>query len=370
VRVPDDPSLPRLGRLLDPGAMRPVLELSLGRRARLGPPRIARVAYKPGVRAAVHYEVAVDGRAENAVAFARAGREPLLTWLPVDPGLPALAEEPRPLAARLARAGVAVPAHTVEPTIVPASYQPGARVVLRLGRHVLKAYGSERAYERGVAGLRLAAALPIRTPRLEACFGDLRLTVQSAVDGAAPAPAAAAATAGGLVRRLQAAPVAPTRCATPELLLALVAEKAALGASILPELGPRLARLVERLRRTVPLPSGLVLAHGDFDAEQLLDGAGGEPYVIDFDDVCVADPALDLATYLADVVVGGEDDLRTLGAVRGPLLAGYGPCPPALDWHLAAVVLARATHPFQRAAPDWSERVERIVRTAEELSAA
>lgn len=403
MRIPHDPALPRLGLLLDPAALGPLLARSLGRSAEVGPARIARIAYKPGFRAVVHYEVSVDGRAENAVAFARAGRDlaararsapllalgglvngrspaatpvvyaadadALLTWLPLDPGLPALAEPPRRLAERLGRAGVAAPAPGVEATIVPESYKPGARVVLRLGRHVLKAYGDERAYERGLAGLRLAVSLPLRTPRVATGLRDLRLTVQSGMDGSAPTPLDAATAAGELVRRLQSARAAPPRVVTSELLLALAEEKSALAAHLLPGLGPRVTRLLARLRRALPRVTAPVPAHGDFDADQLLVSGDGEPVVIDFDDVCLAAPALDLATYLADVVRGREEDRRRLAAVREALLRGFGDCPPALDWHLAVVVTARAAHAFQRGEPDWGERAEGMVRTAEEALA-
>lgn len=403
MNVPRDAALPRLGLLLDPVEMTPVLGRSLGRPAEVGPARMARIAYKPGARAVVHYEVPVDGRTENVVAFAQAGRDlaararraplralaarvngrspaatpvvydaeagALLTWLPLDPRLPALAEPPSRLAGRLARAALETAAPGAGPTIVPQSYQPRVRVVLRLGRHVLKAYGDERAYERGLTGLRLASSTPLRTPRLEAGFGDLRLTVQSAVDGSAPAPVAAAGTAGELVRRLQAARIAPTRAATPEHLLAVAEEKAALAARLLPELEPRLGRLLERLRRSLPGNGALVPAHGDFDADQLLCRGECEPVVLDFDDVCLAAPALDLATYLADVVRGHERDRRRLAAVREALLTGYGACPPTLDWHLAAIVVARAVRSFRRAEHAWAERAEGMVRTAEEVLA-
>jgi hypothetical protein len=400
MRVPRDPALPRLGLLLDSAAMAPVLERSLGRSARLGSTRIARIAYKPGVRVVVHYEVAVDGRAENAVAVAQPGRDlagrarrpdlrrlarsvdgrsparnsvaydadadALVTWLPLDPGLPALAEPPGRLAERLARAGIPVPGAAAEPTIVPESYQPGARIVLGLGGHVLKAYGDERSYERGVTGLRLAGSLPLRAPRFEAGFRDLRLTVQAAAEGSAPTPEEAATAAGVLVGRLQSARVALPRVAVPEALLALAAEKAALAGRTAPELAPRLTRLLGRLRQAMPRASGLVPAHGDFDADQLLSVDGSEPVVLDFDDVCLAAPALDLATYLADVVRGRDEDRERLATVREPLLAGYGACPPGLDWHVAVVVVARALHAFQRAEPDWAERADGMVRTAEE----
>jgi hypothetical protein len=401
VSVPRDPALPSLRLLLEPAAMAPLLARSLGRPAQLDGVRVGRVAYKPGIRAIVHYGVVVDGRDENAVACAMArrdlarrahdplqvelarrvdGRSPavapvsyeqaanaLIRWLPFDPELPALAESPRALAARLEQAGLAPPAEVAEPTIVPESYKPGARIVLRLGRHVLKAYGRDRWYERGAEALRIAATTPLRTPRLEACFPDLRLTVQSAVEGSTPPPERAAAAAGALVRRLHTARVEPPRVLTPELVLALAAEKAALAARIAPELGPRVTRLVNRLTASAPAAHGFVPTHGDFDADQLVEVQDGDHVVLDFDDVCMAAPAYDLATYLADVVQGSAEDLDAIEAVREPLLSGYGARPPALEWHVAAVVLARAPHPFQRLVPGWPKRVRGMIRTAEEV---
>jgi hypothetical protein len=340
----------------------------------------------------VHYEVAVDGREEHAVAFAQAerdlaararrpalleaarrvnGRSPaatplgydedadaLVTWLPFDPRLPALAEPPERLAARLG-----LPASDL--AVVPESYQPGARIVLRLGGSVLKAYGDERSYERSVAGLRVAAASLLRTPRAGRCLRDLRVTSQAAVEGSCPTPAEAATVAGLIVRRLQASALAPARLATTDYLLALAAEKAAMAAQTLPGLALRLRRAVAVLRRTAPAVTELVPAHGDFDADQLLDAGGGEPFVIDFDDACLAAPALDLATYLADVVRGEADDLARLEDVRERLLAGYGSEPKQLDWHVAAIVLTRTLHAFRRGRDDWPERAEGVVGAAE-----
>jgi Phosphotransferase enzyme family len=392
MRAPRDAALPRFGLLLDPDAVAPVLERSLGRAAELGTPRLARVAYKPGVRAVVHYEVAVDSREEHAVAFAQVGRDlaararrpalleaarrvngrspavtplgydadadALVTWLPFDPRLPALVEPRERLAARLG-----LPASDL--AVVPESYQPGARIVLRLGGSVLKAYGDERSYERSVAGLRVAAASLLRTPRAGRCLRDLRVTSQAAVEGSCPTPAEVATVAGLLVRRLQASSLAPAWLATTDYLLALAAEKAAMAAQTLPGLALRLRRAVAVLRRTAPAVTELVPAHGDFDADQLLDAGGGEPFVIDFDDACLAAPALDLATYLADVVRGEADDLARLEDVRERLLAGYGSEPKQLDWHVAAIVLTRTLHAFRRGRDDWPERAEGVVGAAE-----
>jgi hypothetical protein len=72
---------------------------------------------------------------------------------------------------------------------------------------------------------------------------------------------------------------------------------------------------------------------------------------------------------MADVVRGREQDRLTLAAVREAVLAGYGVCPPALEWHLAVVVVARVVHSFQRAEHAWAERAEGMVRAAEEALA-
>ena len=62
----------------------------------------------------------------------------LITWLPFDPRLPALVLDGGELGRRLGVAGG-------EPELI--GYKPRARAVLRLGEHVLKAYGSERQFE-------------------------------------------------------------------------------------------------------------------------------------------------------------------------------------------------------------------------------
>ena len=90
-----------------------------------------------------------------------------------------------------------------------------------------------------------------------------------------------------------------------------------------------------------------------------------DPASIDFDSLCLAPPALDLATYAADVVRGRPTDAESLQDVLEPLLAGYGTRPEGLEWHLAAAILTRAAHPFHRQLPGWRERMEAMVSTAE-----
>jgi Ser/Thr protein kinase RdoA (MazF antagonist) len=135
-------------------------------------------------------------------------------------------------------------------------------------------------------------------------------------------------------------------------------------AAVLPHLGPRLQALVHRLSDRLPETEALVPAHGDFHVDQLLVDAG-EIAVVDFDGMCLAPPALDLATYAADVVRGRDGDLENVHAVLDPLLEGYGARPPALEWHLAAAILGRAAHPFQRQVEDWPARATAMVSAAE-----
>jgi ATP-binding cassette subfamily B protein len=394
--VPPDPALPQLNRLLETEQMIPVLARSLGRRAELEHVHVARVSYKPGRRVAVHFRAVVDGRRHDAVVRASAngdarpprelaadvnGRSPatkplvhddevgaLVSWLPFDSALPALIEAPAALAERLHAAGLELLEGAPEPRLL--GYKPDARVVLRLGDHVLKGYGKRSQFGRALDGLTVSSALDsISTSTYEAAFPDLRLVVQTAVDGAVPEAAAGAARAAGAVARTlhEAALPSLPRVGSAELLGAAM-RKAALVETIVPELAGRVRRLVLRLQASDPGGGPLVPTHGDFHVDQLL-RVGEELVLIDFDGMCLADAAFDVATYLADVVRGRGGDLSAIEDVRGPLLAGYGETPAALEWYLAALVLTRAPHPFHRLAADWPERVEGTVRTAEEVLA-
>jgi Phosphotransferase enzyme family len=387
---PADPGLPRLGALLDPEVMARVLRDSLPPGRPVTDVAVARVLYKPGRRATVHYTARVAGERHDAVARARAGADPaaqvaggryaaaaeaagdrtpgtpawhapevdaVVCWLPCDVDLPALVAPPAELARRVG-AGGDVPQRL--------SYKPGARVVLRVGERVVKGYAGESQHARAIAGLR-AGALP--TTDFVGTDDDLRLTVQALGHGEpAPDAAAIAERAGALVRDLQATPVAGLAPRGAEHQLAEATARTRLLRTLVPELGPRLDRLVARLEATAPLAAPLVPAHGDLHFEQLLVD-GDAVTVIDLDDMCLAPAALDLATYLADVVKGLGSDRAALDAVRAPLLEGYGPPPAELAWYLAAVVLDRASHPFQRLVPGWPTRIAGRVAIAEELVA-
>jgi ATP-binding cassette subfamily B protein len=364
---------------------------------------VSRVVLKPDELLAVHYRAEVGGVAHDAVATRVAGadlaasaRKPryrellrkvdgrspgrapltydgdldaLISWLPFDPRLPALAEPETELRRRLGTDG--------EPVLL--GYKPRGRAVLRLGPLVLKAYGRRRQFDAAVAGLRAAGHGPVPTAPFAAALPELRLTAQSRLAGSRAAEAAAVAgAAGALVAALQRGARDGLVPGGPERLLDAAARKADVIAAVLPELAPRLDALVRRLAATMPGADALAPAHGDFHVDQLLirwddepstGAAGGraDPHmaVIDFDGMCLAAPALDLATYAADVVRGRERDLERVEAVLEPLLEGYGKRPAGLEWHVAAAILGRAAHPFQRQVAAWPERTEAMVRAAE-----
>jgi hypothetical protein len=297
--------------------------------------------------------------------------EAVVTWLPFDPRLPALGETGDELARRLGAAGSEVEL---------IGYKPRGRAVLRLGPLVLKAYGRERQYAAALAGLEAAQHGPLPTAAPAGTVPELRLTAQDALPGRPAAEAVDVAAAAGRMAAMLQASEAPAPAAPPERLLAAAMRKAAVLEAVLPELADRLAVLVARLGDAMPAGLPLVLAHGDFHVDQLLVNArhdddaggaaaplvgGGEIAVVDFDQMCAAPAALDLATYAADVVRGRPGDLERVHAVLEPLLDGYGGRPDALEWHLAASVLARAAHPFQRQVPGWPERAEATVAVAE-----
>jgi hypothetical protein len=392
---PADPALPQLGALLEPGPATDLLQRALGRPGRVDEVRVTRVAYVPGVKAAVHYEAFVDRAPADAVAQAAAGadlaerltrsrfrrlaaraapRSPaawpvvhdaeldvLVSWLPFDAKLPALASPPDELAALLRAVRVDVDPRVGAPVLLADAYKPGSRCVMILAGHYLKEYGNERQYAAALRGMVAAGVAPVRTAPFEASFPVERLTVQEAVAGsAAPATEEVAVAAGDLAWRLRATPGADLlQPVPPEALLATARESAAITRAVAPDLAPRLERLAARLRDRLPEGLPLVPSHGDYDVDQLI-AADGRLVAIDFDDMCLAPAALDLATYLADEV------LRDGPLHADALVEGYGERPPALEWYVSTVLLDRSPRWFHRLTPDWRERTEALLGAAEE----
>ncbi|HEY3188494.1 MAG TPA: ABC transporter ATP-binding protein, partial [Solirubrobacteraceae bacterium] len=233
VPAPVDRDLPQLGRLLDAEEMTVALQRSVGSDAEVGDVVVRRVVYRPHDRLTVHYRAKVGDAEHDAVVRAErdghleqrsespayrevarvvqprspaaapvgydADLDAIVSWLPFDDRLPAVFLPPQRLVDRLAWAGLQL--GDEEPTVTTLRYKPRRRAVLRVDGHVLKAYGRQRDYEAALSGAAQGApAVP--TPRFELGLWDLRVVVRSAVDGAQPPEAAAAAArAGDLLRR-------------------------------------------------------------------------------------------------------------------------------------------------------------------------
>ena len=170
----------------------------------------------------------------------------LVQWTPVDLALPAMAEPPERLREILEDAGVRTRVQDALPQLV--HFKPNRRAVLRYGEHFVKIYADDKAYERAVAGMLAADALPMRSARLDAAIPELRLTAQSFVEGAPPAgPVEAAPAAGAFLAMLHGTPNETVRVTPPSHRLDSAGASMRLLASIEPRLESRLEALRRRL---------------------------------------------------------------------------------------------------------------------------
>jgi len=186
------------------------------------------------------------------------------------------------------------------------------------------------------------------------------------------------AQAGAVLRALQRAPVAlfedvrPHSFAGEARAVARAAEHVkplfpAAGAAI-DNILERAAALEERLPGEPP-----VLAHGDYKADHVWVGQRGIT-LIDFNTCSLADPALDLGKFLADLhwwyAAGGEEQLRS---VQRSFLEGYGQIEPGrlLRARLYEVLIltkitVRRVRLFDRR---WASKTDGLLRRAEGLLA-
>jgi hypothetical protein len=275
----------------------------------------------------------------------------LIQWPPLDVRLPALAETPEALRERLAAAGVEFETPDEVPEVV--KHRPLTGAVLSLDRYIAKVSGDGVHFARALYGLAVAPSLPVRSAGFKAVVPDLRITVQSLVRGDRPAGAAeVAAQAGGLLAKLHAADVDGLPLQTPADRLS----------TVVPHLRPRLDDLLGRLERSKP-EDRLVTSHGGFHLSQLLE-SNGDLAVIDFDGICHAQRARDLASYLVSLVET-KDDLEAATATYETLSDGYGSRPPGVSWYLSTLLVRRARRPFTRLREGWREQVETRVAAAE-----
>jgi Ser/Thr protein kinase RdoA (MazF antagonist) len=395
-KIPDDKALPQIERLLDADAVAPVLQRMLGQDTSISSVRIAYVRYRPAKRLLVMYELQCGDETASAVAQANSGGrdlagratgpagvalaarvsgrslartplaydtdlEALIQWPPLDLGLPALAETPETLRREMVDAGLELERADDLPRLV--KHKHSQRAVLRLERHVAKVYRNDAALAEAVAALSVAEALPVRTARCEAVVPELRIAVQSLVPGDPPESVLqAAGRAGGVLAALHGAPADGLPSETPRDRLRRTGDSADLLATIAPELASRVEKLMDLLEAQMP-HDVLVTSHGGFHISQLLESAG-ELAVIDFDGICSAPAARDVASYAASLL-NAAADLPAVRTALDTLCDGYGRRPPGVGWYLSTLALRRARAPFAAFAPHWPEDTERRLAAAE-----
>ena len=399
VGPPRDAALTQMSTLLDPDAMALVLQRELGRDAQLSRVAIRYLRYKPRKSLVVHYDVRIGDGDFDAVATIAArrnleawasdpeyrrlaemvdGRAPalrplnyeselqaLIQWMPLDISMPALAHDATQLRTHLQRGDVQIASDGERLRLL--AYKPGRRAVLRLDDHVIKIYAGDVEFAGAVTGLEASSRLEgLRIPRREAVLPELHLTCQAMLPGRPPSAAGDPALAAGeLLAALHRARLPALRSFTHADQLRAAAGSAGSVTAVVPELEQRLTGLLRTLELTIPDQSSLLPAHGDYHSNQLLE-IDGALAVIDFDEMCAAAAALDLASYAAHHVNGGEGDMTAASAALAGLVAGYRVRPHALAWYLSTSILRRAPFPFRFMEPNWPLRIERMVTDAEE----
>lgn len=399
-----DPALPGLATVLDPEAVAERTPGAIGAVATY-------VRYKPSTSCLVGYRFATsagpvlgfakafreDDRAKLQKARQREAPDSELGWgvVTLDPGtvvvalarsdrdLPGLRALTSPTRSPDAMARL-LPQHPDlwSRPARPLRYKPERRwvgVVERDGIPValIKAYrgGGEVRPRRGQARARAVTARPLGHSRRLAATASAwvpgpslteRLNDPVSVD-------AVARTLG----RLHATPPGrhlPRHDGPPEGLA--LGRAAAAVASLLPGEAHAAARLADELRsRLAYLPAASSLVHGDFSADQVV-LAAARAVLIDLDEAGLGHPAMDLASFAADLdrrVIAGHLDPRRAEALVDALVDGYpagdsGPLRSQLAPRRAAALLRLAVEPFRRRSADWAQQAVALLRRAEELT--
>ena len=382
-----DPALPGLGAALDPDAV----ALRFQRRwpAPGDPPAIRGCTvqhrrWSPGVEC-------------EAVCLLTTSRSPVPTLGVVtvrpegishhlyddDPGLEGLAAATDPARMRdwlAERLGIAVDTCTV----VPVSYRPGLRCVLRyrLGAGAGPVYA--KVVAEGVFEILAGAAAALGgelAPALVGVAPEWRLVAQADAGGhslrslaADPPPPGAAAqlrAAGRLLARLHARPGPPGETRT------LSGDAAALGgllAAVESALPSSAASWVDAAGRLAAIGDGAAPApaHGALRLDQVHLGEAG-PALIDLDSYCWAEPARDLGNLLAYLhwrEIRRPAAAAALAEVRAALLEGHAAewgaavDPGRIALHQAATSLKIAGRCLQKLAVAEWEHLPRLVAAA------
>lgn len=141
-----------------------------------------------------------------------------------------------------------------------------------------------------------------------------------------------------------------------------------------PRLGQRIQKIVgaieDGLEEVAPAPT-----HGDFKAVHVLFD-GERLFLLDLDSFSGADPILDVANFLASITItplrsGSSLDHRSGGVIGRPFVEEYFAHVPE-DWrnrlpfYYASAMLKKAALHYRRQEPDWPDKVEVLIKEAED----
>ena len=333
--------------------------------------------------------VRVDGRAptdDRAVVFSD-GNLDVAVWLyPNDPDLPGLARAafPQDMAELLtAHRVLGEPVRPEQVGLEMIGYRPRRRAVLRAT--VLTSCGPAVFYVKAV-----------RQPVFAATLERHQLLLSAGI----PAPEVAAATEDYLLvlRQLPGRPLAEVifdreaPCSAETMVELLdrmparvaqlprrhpwtdaVEQYAAMVASALPPMTPRLETLVARIRGGLRVAEpGSEPTHGDFHEGQLFVSGGRVTGLLDIDTVGPGRRVDDLACLLAHLSTVQRMNIDQAARVSS-LIRAWTPVfdarvdPVELRLRAAAVVVSLATGPFRGQEPAWEHETTKIIEAAERL---
>ena len=410
-----DRSLPGLALVLDGE--------TIGRRLRhaavdlgVGSVEARYTRYKPGGSCLVAYRLATrrgelwayakafrsDARAKALKAHAMSSVSPgfgvagaihfpdesvVVTFFPNDHDLPALArlghDDTR--SSLLARIAPNRPDLARAP-LDPLAYKPERRYVGHLagdeGAAVIRLYSRgefmrvaarARAHEQLSRGpLRLSAPIAVAARKRVLITGWLPGTSLDALLRRDAVPAGALEELGAALARFHALPVAsvPVRTRVEEIL-GLTAAAESIGV-LCPPLGAR-ATLLGRLlcRNAAEAAERRAPIHGDLTADQVVVDPSGIG-LIDLDALAAGDPAADIASFVAELILAEIQDRLGSGQAEArseELVAGYlggGGVDPrgTMGWRISAELLRRAVDPFRFRSPNWPATMERVLERA------
>jgi hypothetical protein len=250
-------------------------------------------------------------------------------------------------------------------------YKPERRAVLQWGDCILKAYVRGDDLAQAIDGLAVSSDIPgLRAPRLLDQLPAARLTVQAMIRGGPlPNDRISRGHLGEAIARVHGSAILPTRLLSPQDHLKMARVTSRHIAFLLPDIATQLGHLLSTLESLLPPPRSLVPSHGDFNEDQALKTEHGIA-LLDFDHLCLADPAFDPATLAAYRLQGSDGDLVNAMQALEDILLGYGRAPENLGWYLAVAAIRRLPFPFRFLATDWPHRVRQIVKSTSELVSA